>query len=140
MSALRFRTRRGEIVVGLLDSAAPCTVEHVRKLALSGFYNGLTIHRVVMDNVTQFGCPAGDGSGGCGSTIPDENSENRLLTGTVAMANRGPDTASSQFFFCWRPLVELEGKHTVFGRIQKGIDVLYRLREGDVVQQVEVIE
>jgi peptidyl-prolyl cis-trans isomerase B (cyclophilin B) len=136
MSSLVFKTRRGEVLVTLFTDAAPITVAHITSLVEQGFYDGLGIHRVVRDQVTQFGCPVGDGSGGAGQEIPDEPNAHRLLTGTLAMANKGPHTASSQFFFCWRPLPSLEGKHTVFGRVSRGIDVLYRLREGDKVASV----
>ena len=137
MSSLVFKTRRGEVVVTLFTDAAPITVTHITSLVEQGFYDGLCIHRVVRDQVTQFGCPAGDGSGSTGQEILDEPNDHRLLTGTLAMANKGPDTGSSQFFFCWRPLPSLEGKHTVFGRVVHGIDVLYRLREGDTVMSVK---
>ena len=139
MKTARIVTSRGPIVVDLYDEDAPKTVANFLELAGKGFYDGLTFHRVVDDFMAQTGCPIGDGTGGPGYVIPDEPNAHRHLTGSLAMANTGaPNTGGSQFYICHRPLEHLDGKHTVFGRVQRGIDVVFKLRVGDTVKSIEV--
>ena len=136
MTEIAIMSRRGRIEVSLYETDAPAAVSHILKLIDDGFYNGLVIHRVVHDAFTQTGCPKGDGSGDSGVFLPAEKTDHRLLTGSLALAKNGDGAASSQFFMCWRPLPDLDGEYTVLGRITRGIDVLYRLREGDAVQSI----
>ncbi len=132
-------TRRGTIEVELYEADAPKTVANFAKLAGEGFYDDLEWHRIEKDFVCQTGCPEGTGTGGPGYTIEDEPNAHRHLTGTLSMANTGePNSGGSQFFLCHRPLPELDGKHTVFGRLTKGLDVLYKLKKGDSLDAISV--
>ncbi|MEO8291233.1 MAG: peptidylprolyl isomerase [Gaiellaceae bacterium] len=118
-------TNRGAIEVELLDGDAPKTVENFTKLSRDGFYDGITFHRVIPDFMIQGGCPRGDGTGGPGYEFEDEQNEHRIERGALAMANRGPDTNGSQFFIVTTEAAPwLDGKHTVFGRVTSGMDVV----------------
>jgi cyclophilin family peptidyl-prolyl cis-trans isomerase len=130
MSAAALRTTEGVIVLELFDKDAPETVENFRKLAADGFYDGLTFHRIIKDFMVQAGCPAGNGTGGPGYEFDDEINDHKLVRGTLAMANAGPDTNGSQFFIVTADETPwLDGKHTVFGKVTDGGDVLERLNE-----------
>jgi len=118
------------MVLELFDEDAPKTVENFRKLAADGFYDGLTFHRIIKDFMAQGGCPEGTGTGGPGYTFEDEINDHKLVRGTLAMANSGPDTNGSQFFLVTADECSwLDGKHTAFGRVVEGVDVLDRLNE-----------
>jgi len=130
MSAAALRTTEGVIVLELFDKDAPETVENFRKLAADGFYDGLTFHRIIKDFMVQAGCPRGDGTGGPGYEFDDEINDHKLVRGSLAMANAGPDTNGSQFFIVTADETPwLDGKHTVFGKVVGGEDVLDRLNE-----------
>jgi cyclophilin family peptidyl-prolyl cis-trans isomerase len=130
MSAAALRTTEGVIVLELFDKDAPETVENFRKLAADGFYDGLTFHRIIKDFMVQAGCPAGNGTGGPGYEFDDEINDHKLVRGSLAMANAGPDTNGSQFFIVTADETPwLDGKHTVFGKVTDGADVLERLNE-----------
>jgi cyclophilin family peptidyl-prolyl cis-trans isomerase len=130
MSAAALRTTEGVIVLELFDKDAPETVENFRKLAADGFYDGLTFHRIIKDFMVQAGCPAGNGTGGPGYEFDDEINDHKLVRGSLAMANAGPDTNGSQFFIVTADETPwLDGKHTVFGKVVDGEDVLERLNE-----------
>ena len=130
MSAAALRTTEGVIVLELFDKDAPETVENFRKLAGDGFYDGLTFHRIIRDFMVQAGCPAGNGTGGPGYEFDDEINDHKLVRGSLAMANAGPDTNGSQFFIVTADATPwLDGKHTVFGKVTGGEDVLDRLNE-----------
>lgn len=136
--AIRLVTKRGNIDAELYPDVAPKTVEHLLELIGRNYYDGLVFHRVVEDFVAQTGCPEGTGSGGPGYNIPDEFNERKHLTGTLSMANKGtPNSGGSQFFICHRPLPHLDGKHTVFGRVTRGIDLVYKIAVGDTVERLE---
>jgi cyclophilin family peptidyl-prolyl cis-trans isomerase len=125
------KTSKGDIVVELFENEAPNTVANFISLVERGFYNGLTFHRVIEGFMAQGGCPRGDGSGGPGYTIPCEcyKSNHRLhFRGSLSMAHRGQDTGGSQFFITFVPTPHLDGKHTVFGRVVEGMDVLAKLQ------------
>ena len=125
MSTATMQTTEGPIVFELFDEDAPKTVENFRKLAAEGFYEGLTFHRVIKDFMIQGGCPQGTGTGGPGYTFEDEFNDHKIVRGALAMANAGPDTNGSQFFIVTaRECPWLDGKHTVFGRISDGMDVV----------------
>jgi cyclophilin family peptidyl-prolyl cis-trans isomerase len=130
MSAAALRTTEGVIVLELFDKDAPETVENFRKLAGDGFYDGLTFHRIIKDFMVQAGCPRGNGTGGPGYEFDDEINDHKLVRGSLAMANAGPNTNGSQFFIVTADETPwLDGKHTVFGKVTGGEDVLDRLNE-----------
>src|SRR6187397_387495 len=118
-------TNHGPIEVELFDEDAPETVANFRKLAGDGFYDGLIFHRVIRDFMIQGGCPQGTGTGGPGYEFEDEINQHKIERGALAMANRGPDTNGSQFFIVTTAAAPwLDGKHTVFGRVTSGMDVV----------------
>ena len=110
------------------------------KLANSGFYNGISFHRVLPNFVIQGGCPKGDGTGGPGYTIPCETVGNphKHERGSLSMAHRGKDTGGSQFFICHSPQPHLDGVHTVFGQVSEGVDIVDAIRAGDRMIKVTV--
>ena len=125
MSSATMNTTEGPITFELFDEDAPKTVENFRKLASEGFYDGLTFHRVIKDFMIQGGCPQGTGTGGPGYTFEDEFNNHKVVRGALAMANAGPNTNGSQFFIVTTGAAPwLDGKHTVFGEITDGMDVV----------------
>jgi peptidyl-prolyl cis-trans isomerase B (cyclophilin B) len=125
MSKATMHTNHGPIELELFDEDAPKTVENFRKLAADGFYDGLTFHRVIKDFMIQGGCPLGTGTGGPGYTFEDEFNQHKVVRGALAMANAGPDTNGSQFFIVTTQEAPwLDGKHTVFGRVEAGMDAV----------------
>ena len=125
MSKAILNTNRGAIEVEFFDDDAPKTVENFRKLAADGFYDGLIFHRVIRDFMIQGGCPDGTGTGGPGYQFEDEFNPNKVIRGALAMANAGPNTNGSQFFIVTTPTAEwLDGKHTVFGKVTDGMEVV----------------
>ena len=132
MSQATLQTSGGPIVVELHDDDAPKTVENFRKLAADGFYDDLIFHRVIKDFMVQGGCPEGTGRGGPGYTFEDEINEHKIVRGALAMANAGPNTNGSQFFIVTTEAASwLDGKHTVFGRVAEGMDVV------DAIESIE---
>ena len=118
-------TNHGDIVLELFDDDAPKTVGNFRKLAEDGFYDGLIFHRVIPDFMIQGGCPEGTGTGGPGYTFEDEFNQHKVVRGALAMANRGPNTNGSQFFIVTTEAAPwLDGKHTVFGKVTSGMEVV----------------
>jgi peptidyl-prolyl cis-trans isomerase B (cyclophilin B) len=125
MSEATMVTNRGDITIELFDDDAPKTVENFRTLASDGFYDGLIFHRVIPDFMIQGGCPQGTGTGGPGYTFEDEINDQKIVRGALAMANAGPNTNGSQFFIVTTEAAPwLDGKHTVFGRVTDGMDVV----------------
>ena len=125
MSAATMTTNEGDITIELFDADAPKTVENFTKLARDGFYDGLGFHRIIGDFMIQGGCPRGDGTGGPGYTFEDEFNAHKIERGVLAMANAGPNTNGSQFFLVTAEACPwLDGKHTVFGRVTAGMDVI----------------
>ena len=125
MTNATIQTNHGTIEIELFDEDAPKTVENFRRLAGDGFYEGVIFHRVIPDFMIQGGDPTGTGSGGPGYTFEDEPNEHRVERGALAMANSGPNTNGSQFFIVTADACEwLNGKHTVFGRVTSGMDVV----------------
>jgi cyclophilin family peptidyl-prolyl cis-trans isomerase len=122
------RTTEGVIVFELFDDDAPETVANFKKLASEGFYDGLTFHRIIKDFMIQGGCPTGTGTGGPGYQFDDEINEHKVVRGALAMANSGPNTNGSQFFIVTTDAAPwLDGKHTVFGEVNGGMDVVDRI-------------
>ena len=129
VSVATMHTTEGPILVELFDEDAPRTVENFRKLAAEGFYDGLAFHRIIKDFMIQGGCPQGTGTGGPGYTFEDEINPHKIVRGALAMANAGPDTNGSQFFIVTaRACSWLDGKHTVFGQVTDGMDVVDKLQ------------
>lgn len=135
-------TERGTIEVDLHAEHAPKTVNNFAFLAGEGFYDGVSFHRVIKDFMIQGGDPTGTGRGGPGYTFDDELTENPLRhrAGTLSMANAGPNTNGSQFFITHAPQPHLDGKHTVFGTVVDGQDVVDAIQQGDVMTSVSVRE
>jgi peptidyl-prolyl cis-trans isomerase B (cyclophilin B) len=118
-------TSLGTIALEFFDDDAPKTVENFRKLASEGFYDGIIFHRVIPDFMIQGGCPDGIGTGGPGYTFEDEINQHKVARGALAMANAGPNTNGSQFFIVTaKSCPWLDGKHTVFGQVTSGMDVV----------------
>jgi peptidyl-prolyl cis-trans isomerase B (cyclophilin B) len=118
-------TNHGAIAVELFDEDAPKTVDNFTKLARDGFYDGVVFHRVIPDFMIQGGDPTGTGRGGPGYTFEDEFNDHKVERGALAMANAGPNTNGSQFFIVTAEATPwLDGKHTVFGRVSDGMDVV----------------
>ena len=124
-----FNTSMGDFEVKLATDKAPKTTANFIKLAEKGFYDGLVFHRVIDDFMIQGGDPNGNGTGGPGYTIADEFSSSLLHDGpgVISMANRGPNTGGSQFFITLRDCKWLDGKHAVFGKVTKGMEVVYKI-------------
>ena len=124
-----FHTNHGDIVIKTFDDKAPETVKNFLDYCREGFYNNTIFHRVINGFMIQGGDPAGNGTGGPGYTIKDEFSSKLLHDGpgVISMANRGPNTGGSQFFITLRETKWLDGKHAVFGKVSKGMDVVYKI-------------
>src|ERR1700742_1362547 len=128
MSTANMNTTLGTIELELFDDDAPKTVENFRTLASDGFYDGLIFHRVIPDFMIQGGCPEGTGTGGPGYTFEDEFNDHKVVRGALAMANAGPNTNGSQFFIVTTGAAPwLDGKHTVFGEVTCGMDVVDKI-------------
>jgi cyclophilin family peptidyl-prolyl cis-trans isomerase len=125
-------TSEGDVELELFPEEAPKTVDNFTKLAADGFYDGLTFHRVIPDFMIQSGCPLGTGTGGPGYTFEDEINEHKVARGALAMANAGPNTNGSQFFIVTTEAAPwLDGKHTVFGKVTAGQDVVDTISMAD---------
>ena len=132
MSSATLHTSEGAIELELYPEDAPKTVENFVKLARDGFYDGVIFHRVIPDFMIQGGDPTGTGTGGPGYQFEDELNEHRVVRGALAMANAGPNTNGSQFFIVTAEAAPwLDGKHTVFGRVTSGMDVVDRISQAD---------
>jgi cyclophilin family peptidyl-prolyl cis-trans isomerase len=128
MSEMTMTTNKGDIVFEMYDEDAPKTVGNMRELAEKGFYDGLSFHRIIKDFMIQGGCPQGTGTGGPGYTFEDEINSHKVERGALAMANAGPNTNGSQFFIVTIDAAPwLDGKHTVFGRVTSGMDIVDEL-------------
>ena len=126
------RTSEGAIKLELFEEDAPQTVGNFKKLAGDGFYDGVIFHRVIKDFMIQGGDPTGTGSGGPGYTFEDEFNQHKVVRGALAMANAGPNTNGSQFFIVTTDEAPwLDGKHTVFGRVVEGMDVVDRIESAE---------
>jgi peptidyl-prolyl cis-trans isomerase B (cyclophilin B) len=133
------KTDKGDIVLELAEDDAPNTVANFISLAEKGFYNGLTFHRVIADFMIQGGDPTGTGSGGPGYTIADEFSPKlKHARGVISMANAGPNTGGSQFFITHVATPWLDGKHAIFGKVTKGMEVVDAIKQGDKMNKVVV--
>ncbi|MGH2538826.1 MAG: peptidylprolyl isomerase [Candidatus Promineifilaceae bacterium] len=140
--AATMETDRGAIELELFPQHAPQTVNNFVFLARQGFYDGVAFHRVVPNFVIQGGDPTASGRGGPGYRFADETRSNPLRheTGSLSMANAGPDTNGSQFFITHSPQPHLDGRHTVFGKVTGGQDVVDAIRQGDRITQLTIAE
>ncbi|MEN1958232.1 peptidylprolyl isomerase [Luteimonas sp. MJ204] len=134
-----FDTDRGQIKVELYADKAPLTVASFVNLAKRGFYDGLGFHRVIPDFMIQGGCPKGTGTGGPGYKFEDETDNGvKHDRGVLSMANAGPGTNGSQFFITHIKTDWLDGKHTVFGKVTEGLDVVDAVKQGDAIKSVKI--
>jgi cyclophilin family peptidyl-prolyl cis-trans isomerase len=132
MAHATLHTSEGPIEIELFPADAPKTVENFTQLAADGYYDGLIFHRVIPDFMIQGGCPQGTGTGGPGYQFEDEFNDHKIVKGALAMANSGPNTNGSQFFIVTAVATPwLDGKHTVFGQIRTGQDVVDRISHVD---------
>lgn len=142
MKVATIETPRGVIKIQLFDDKAPKTVENFVTLTNKGFYNGLKFHRVISDFMIQGGCPKGTGTGGPGYNFADEFHPDlkHNSAGILSMANAGPNTNGSQFFITHGPTPHLDGKHSVFGKVISGQDVVDAVRQGDAMVKVTITD
>ncbi|MFC1939699.1 peptidylprolyl isomerase [Chloroflexota bacterium] len=134
------KTEKGDLVLELFASDVPVTVNNFVFLARERFYDGTTFHRVIPDFMAQGGDPTGTGTGGPGYKFADEFSEHTHGTGALSMANAGPNTNGSQFFITYSPQHHLDGKHSVFGQLTEGMDVLAKIKNGDRIVRITIEE
>lgn len=142
MKVATIETTYGPIRLELFADKVPNTVANFEKLAQKGFYDGLKFHRVIADFMIQGGCPLGTGTGGPGYTFKDEfdPSLRHDGPGVLSMANAGPNTNGSQFFITHIPCPWLDGKHSVFGKVIDGLDIVFKVKQGDKMIKVTVVD
>jgi peptidyl-prolyl cis-trans isomerase B (cyclophilin B) len=137
-------TAKGLMQVSFFEEDAPNTVANFVELSKKGFYDGLTFHRVIPDFVIQGGCPNGTGTGGPGYKIKCETSGGNQYhdRGVLSMAHAGRDTGGSQFFICHNRMntSHLDRKHTVFGKVVEGLEVIDKIRQGDTIEKIIIID
>lgn len=144
MTKADMQTEKGTMRIEFYDHDAPITVDNFVTLAKKGYYDGITFHRVIPDFVIQGGDPTGTGGGGPGYTIPDELKGGNQYhdRGVLSMAHRGPNTGGSQFFICHsrRNTAHLDRKHTCFGRVVEGLEVIDAIRQGDKILKITILD
>ena len=144
MKEAEIHTSKGIMKAKFYEEDAPINVTNFINLAESGFYDGLTFHRVIPDFVIQGGCPNGNGAGGPGYTIKCELNGNNQYhdRGVLSMAHAGRDTGGSQFFICHnrKNTQHLDRRHTCFGKVYEGLDVIDKIRQGDVIEKIVITE
>jgi peptidyl-prolyl cis-trans isomerase B (cyclophilin B) len=142
MTEAQIKTKYGDIKIEFYNEVTN-TVKNFVTLAEKGFYDGLTFHRNIPSFVSQGGCPNGTGTGGPGYKIPCETEKNRgkykHLQGSVSMAHAGKNTGGSQFFLVRAPQPHLDGKHTLFGQVISGVEIIDRLQNGDIMEKVTIL-
>ncbi len=140
MKVVTIETSKGTIKAELFADKVPKTVANFEKLAGQGFYNGLKFHRVIADFMIQTGCPQGTGTGGPGYKFADEFHKDLRHSGPgiLSMANSGPNTNGSQFFITHTPTPHLDGKHSVFGKVLSGQNIVDSIKQGDIMKTVTV--
>ena len=131
-------TNKGDLVLKLFASDVPVTVNNFVSLARKGFYDGLTFHRVIPGFMVQGGDPTGTGAGGPGYSFADEFTEHTHVAEALSMANAGPNTNGSQFFITHSPQHHLDGKHSVFGQLIEGTDVLNQIEQGNTMTRITI--
>jgi len=133
-------TEKGNLVLELFASDVPVTVNNFVFLAGERFYDGTTFHRVIPDFVAQGGDPTGTGTGTPGYSFADEFTEHTHVAGALSMANSGPNTNGCQFFITYTPQHHLDGKHSVFGQLIEGMNVLEKIEQGDTIIRITIEE
>ena len=133
-------TEKGDLVLELFAKDVPMTVNNFVFLARDGFYNNTSFHRVIPGFMAQGGDPTGTGTGSPGYKFTDEFSEHKHNTGTLSMANSGPNSNGCQFFITYAPQSHLDGKHSVFGQLTEGMDVLQKIESGDAIKRITIQE
>ncbi len=131
-------TGKGDLVCELFAADVPVTVNNFVFLAQEGFYDDTTFHRVIAGFMAQAGDPTATGTGGPGYKFEDEFSAHKHDTGTLSMANAGPGTNGCQFFITYEPQPHLDGKHSVFGQLAEGMDVLLKIKQGDTIKTIRI--
>lgn len=134
------QTEKGNLVLELFAKDAPITVNNFVFLAREGFYDGTTFHRVIADFMAQGGDPTGTGTGNPGYAFKDEFSQHTHIAGALSMANAGANTNGCQFFITYAPQHHLDGKHSVFGQLIEGMDVLKKIKQGDIIKKISIKE
>lgn len=134
------QTEKGNLVLELFAKDAPITVNNFVFLAREGFYDGTTFHRVIPDFMAQGGDPTGTGTGNPGYAFKDEFSQHTHIAGALSMANAGANTNGCQFFITYAPQHHLDGKHSVFGQLIEGMDVLKKIKQGDIIKKISIKE
>ncbi len=135
------KTKYGNITFKFYPKKAPATTKRIIQLIQEGFYNGLTFHRVIPGFVAQGGDPTGTGSGGSGQKIKAEFNDLQHIEGTIAMARaQDPNSADSQFYIALNRLPHLDGKYTIFGQVTKGLDLIHKIKQGDKIISITLIE
>ena len=142
LPTIQIQTEYGNITIEMFEDEAPNTVANMIYLIEKGYYDGLNFHRVISGFMIQGGCPLGTGTGGPGYDFDDECTPDRQhdSAGVLSMANAGPGTNGSQFFITHGPTPHLDGKHTVFGKVTEGQEVVDEIKQGDVMQTVVVLQ
>lgn len=133
-------TEKGDLVLELFAKDVPMTVNNFVFLARDGFYNNTSFHRVIPGFMAQGGDPTGTGTGSPGYKFGDEFSEHKHNTGTLSMANSGPSSNGCQFFITYAPQPHLDGKHSVFGQLTEGMDILQKIESGDAIKRITIQE
>jgi len=136
----KIETEKGSLVLELFANDVPATVNNFVFLAREGFYDNTTFHRVIPDFMAQGGDPTGTGSGGPGYKFADEFTKRAHVAGALSMANSGPNTNGSQFFITYTPQPHLDRKHSVFGQLTLGMEVLKALENGDAIKTITIEE
>lgn len=132
MQKIKLTLTDGEVIIEMLPNIAPKHVARITELIKSGFYNGLSFHRVIDGFMAQTGCPRGDGCGGSGTKIPAEFSSETFSRGAVGMARASDiNSADSQFFICFDDCSFLDGKYTLWGRVVSGMEFIDKIKRGD---------
>ena len=128
-------TTKGKVVIAMRPDLAPGHVARIKELVRQGFYDGIVFHRVIDGFMAQTGDPDGDGTGGSGQKLKAEFNKGKHVRGTASMARAGhPDSADSQFFICFAPAPNLDGKYTIWGQVTSGMDVVDKIKKGDRTQ------
>lgn len=144
MTQAIMETEKGTMTIDLYEKETPITVANFVKLSKSGYYDGLKFHRVIPDFMIQGGDPTGTGAGGPGYSIPCETSAEKQYhdKGVLSMAHRGPNTGGSQFFICHnrQNTAHLDRRHTAFGIVTAGLDVVDAIQQGDKIVKVTIVE
>lgn len=142
MKVATIKTNKGDIRLELFDDKTPKTVANFEKLSGDGFYNGLTFHRVIADFMVQTGCPLGTGTGDAGYKFEDEFHDDLKhdCPGVLSMANAGPNTNGSQFFITHVATPWLDGKHSVFGKVLEGQDIVDAIQQGDKMEEIVIAD